>query len=361
VQDHNTPIDVATDAHPNPNIPNTRGSIWHRWEPHVHTPGTVLNDQFTGADAWERYLAKIESATPPIKALGVTDYYSTTTYERVLKARADGRLKNCGLIFPNVEMRLAVGTVKGRWANLHLLVSPEDPHHLEELWRFLSRLSFPAHEDRFNCTKGDLVKLGQKADGRLSGEAALEKGATQFKVSFPELVSLYSESAWARENIVVAVAGSETDGTSGIRDASDTTLRQEIEKFSHVIFASSASQRDFWLGRRSANIELLRARYGGPKPCLHGSDGHDHESAGRPDGDRYSWIKGAVAFDSLRQAIIDPAGRAYVGPNPPFRASPSQVISSVELKGAAWLQTPTVELNPGLVAIMGPAVPARQR
>jgi hypothetical protein len=250
-------------------------------------------------------------------------------------------------------MRLAVGTVKGRWANLHLLVSPEDPHHLEELWRFLSRLSFPAYDDRFNCTASDLIKLGKKADPSLTGEAALEKGATQFKVSFSELVALYSGSAWAKENIIVAVAGSEDDGTSGIRDAADATLRQEIEKFAHIIFASSTSQRDFWLGRKSASVETLRTRYGGLKPCLHGSDGHDHDSAATPTGDRYSWIKGAVAFDSLRQAIIDPAGRAYVGPNPPFRATPSQVISSVNVKGAAWLQTPSLELNAGLIAIIG--------
>lgn len=346
-------IDASADA-PNGNDKlGPRGSMWNRWEPHVHTPGTVLNDQFTGIDAWERYLRKIEYASPTIRALGVTDYYSTSTYERVLTAKSDGRLKDCDLIFPNVEMRLAVGTVKGRWANIHLLVRPEDQNHLEELWRFLSRLSFVAHGDRFNCTKGDLIKLGQKTDAGLTNEAALEKGATQFKVSFPELATLYSESAWAKENIVVAVAGSETDGTSGIRDAADATLRQEIEKFAHVIFASSASQRDFWLGKKSASIEVLHARYGGLKPCLHGSDGHDHQSAAAPDGDRYSWIKGAVTFDSLYQAIIDPGGRAYVGPTPPLRAAPSQVISSVTLNGAEWLQTPTIELNPGLVAIIG--------
>jgi energy-coupling factor transporter ATP-binding protein EcfA2 len=330
-----------------------RGSVWHRWEPHIHTPGTVLNDQFTGPDAWERYLTKIEDATPTIRALGVTDYYSTNTYERVLKARASSRLKNCDLIFANVEMRLAVGTVKGHWANLHLLVSPEDPNHLEELWRFLNRLTFSAHQDSFNCAAGDLIRLGQKADPNLAGQAALEKGATQFKISFPELVTQYSASAWAKANIVVAVAGGETDGTSGIREAADATLRQEIEKFAHVIFASSPSQRDFWLGRKSASVDIVRSRYGGLKPCLHGSDGHDHQSAGTPDGDRYSWIKGAVAFDSLRQAVIDPAGRAFVGPSPPFRASPSQVISSVNVTGAEWLQAPTIELNPGLVAIIG--------
>ncbi|WP_342712750.1 ATP-binding protein [Bradyrhizobium sp. B124] len=157
-----------------------------------------------------------------------------------------------------------------------------------------------------------------------------------------------------KENILIAVAGAETDGTSGIRDANDATLRQEIEKFAHVIFASSPAQRDFWLGRKSGvGVDQLRERYNGCKPCLHGSDAHTQATVAKPDGDRYSWIKGALEFDALRHAYIDPAGRAYVGPRPPFRATPARVIAEIELTGADWAQTPKVALNPGLVAIIG--------
>jgi hypothetical protein len=118
------------------------GSRWYRWEPHIHAPGTVLNDQFKGTDSWEGYLTALEAATPAIRAIGVTDYYSTESYERVCEAKRQGRLPGCDLIFPNIEMRLGIGTVKGKWVNLHLLVSPEAPDHLVELKRFLARLSF---------------------------------------------------------------------------------------------------------------------------------------------------------------------------------------------------------------------------
>ena len=50
---------------------------------------------------------------------------------------------------------------------------------------------------------------------------------------------------------------------------------------------------------------------------MQGSDAHEERTVGVPDGDRYSWIKGAQAFDTLRQACVDPAGRAYVGDEPP--------------------------------------------
>jgi len=129
------------------------GSRWHRWEPHIHAPGTVLNDQFKGPDSWEQYLAALETAAPTIRAVGVTDYYSTETYERVCVEKRNGRLPSCVLLFPNIEMRLGIGTVKGKWVNVHLLVSPEHEDHVIELKRFLSRLSFNAYEDSFAATE----------------------------------------------------------------------------------------------------------------------------------------------------------------------------------------------------------------
>lgn len=332
------------------------GSRWHRWEPHIHAPGTIFNDQFKGPTAWPDYIAGLEAATPAIRAIAVTDYYCTDTYQSVVREmRENGRLSQVELVFPNVELRLDVATVKSRWTNIHLLVSPEDPDHLAEIERFLGRLRFEAHGDYFACSRDDLVKLGRKSKPEHTDDrAAFRHGASQFKVNFGQLREEFHRSDWAEANVLVAVAGAETDGTSGIREASDATLRQEIEKFAHVIFASSPAQRDFWLGRKSGvDEEILRERYNGCKPCLHGSDAHDQAAVAKPHGDRYSWVKGALEFDALRQACIDPAGRAYIGPQPPFRATPARVISTVELTGAPWAETPKLALNPGLVAIIG--------
>jgi RecF/RecN/SMC N terminal domain len=330
------------------------GSRWHRWEPHIHAPGTVLNDQFKGTDSWERYLKALEAATPAIRAIGITDYYSTQSYERVCEAKRQGRLPSCHLIFPNIEMRLGIGTVKGKWVKLHLLVSPENPDHLTEVTRFLARLTFSAYGDWFCCNQGDLIRLGHWSDPRLTDPVLeLQRGSEQFKVSFEQLKQVYAGSAWAQQNILIAVAGSETDGTSGVRDAADATLRQEIEKFAHVIFASSPAQRDFWLGRRNATEDELQRRYGGLKPCMHGSDAHEERTVGIPDAGRYSWVKGALEFDALRQACKDPAGRAFVGVEPPVSTTLSQVIAMVEVTGAPWAMTPRLAFNPGLVAIIG--------
>ena len=330
----------------------SRGSQWKRWEPHIHAPGTVLNNQFK-ADSWEEYLTALETLTPRLEALAVADYYITDTYEKVLRSKESGRLKDVQLIFPNVELRLDVATKSG-FVNIHLLVSPEDSDHIDQLRRILTRLQFQAYGDCFDCTASELIKLGKKIDINITDNlAALRCGATQFKVNFNQLKEVYHKSDWAKKNILVAVAGASGDGTSGLRQAADATIRKEIEAFSHIIFSSNAAQREFWLGQRNANVETLRESYNGCKPCLHGSDSHSIDTVGKPVAERYTWIKGALEFDALRQACIDPEGRAFVGAEPPPSAMPSQVITSATISNASWAQTPEILLNKGLVAIIG--------
>lgn len=331
----------------------TRGAEWRRWEPHIHAPGTVLNNQFGGGDPWETYLATLEARAPTIEALGVTDYYITETYEQLVAHKAAGRLPSVKLIFPNIELRLDVAAKSG-FVNLHLLVSPEDPNHIVEIHRILKRLQFHAFDDCFDCSRDELIRLGRRANPALTDDgSALRHGATQFKVNFDLLRKVIKGNEWAKHNILVAVAGGANDGTSGVRQAADATVRQEIEKFAHIIFSSSPAQREFWLGQRGLTVQQLRDGYEGCKPCLHGSDAHDQAGAGQPDEERFSWIKGAVIFDALRQACIDPFGRAYVGVEPPRCAMPSQTIAEISVDGADWAATPVVPLNPGLVAIIG--------
>jgi hypothetical protein len=327
------------------------GSQWRRWEPHIHTPGTALNDQFKGE--WEQYLTSLEKTSPKIEALAVTDYYLADNYKEIIKHKQQGRLSEIQLIFPNIELRLDAAAKKG-FVNIHLLVSPEDSEHIEQLERILSRLTFQAFGDVFNCNRSDLIRLGKCADAKIiDNNSALSYGATQFKVNFASLKKVYTESDWAKANILIAVAGGSGDGSSGLNQAADKTLRQEIETFAHIIFSGNTKQREFWLGQGGLSVDALKVRYKGCKPCLHGSDAHELDKVGVPDQDRYSWIKGALEFDALRQACIDPEGRAFVGSEPPPSAMPSQVISRVKISNADWAATPDIELNTGLIAIIG--------
>ena len=340
---------------PNSVFVNSRGSLWNRWDPHIHAPGTILGDQYGGSDPWEEFLTRVETSQPTIRALGVTDYYSIDLYQKVRERQAAGRLSDVALIFPNVEMRLGIGTAKGSAVNVHLLFSPEDPQHVELVNRFLSELHFNFQQESYRCERKDLIRLGKAYDKSIRDDhKALEVGSSQFKVNFDELRKAWKGSAWAQENALIAVAGGSTDGTSGInQDNSFTALRQEIEAFSHIIFSGQPQQREFWLGRGAVGPQELTIKWGGRKPCLHGSDAHRNAQVGSPDLDRFCWIKGNPTFEALRQACIEPEGRALVDREPPRGALPSQTISHVEVSKANWLATKLVHLNPGLIAIIG--------
>lgn len=144
------------------NKPIGPGSLWQRWDPHVHAPGTIFNDQFKGD--WDAYFDTLETADPPIRALGITDYYGLDTYRQLLAKRQAGkRLVECELIFPNIELRFSVGTAKA-WINAHLLVCPDDPDHLNHLDRFLQRLTFRTTTGPYCATRTDLIRLGRDLD-----------------------------------------------------------------------------------------------------------------------------------------------------------------------------------------------------
>jgi ABC-type lipoprotein export system ATPase subunit len=334
---------------------DSRGSIWRRWDPHIHTPGTIMNDQF-GPGAWEGYLTRIETSEPRIEALGVTDYCSLDRYVEMLTHVAAGRLSDVHLLFPNVELRLPVETAATKPVNIHLLFSPDQPDHVEQARRFLRGLKFAYLGEQYACEREDLIRLGRKHKPELvEDNAALEAGTNQFKVTPDALKAALESSLWAQENIVIAVAGGSNDGTSGLRsqDASMEATRVEIERMSNIIFSSQPAQRVFWLGEGAAAKEQIESKWGGVKACMHGSDAHDLDAVGNPDDNRYTWIKGDATFESLRQACIEPGERVIVAESPPEGALDYRTIKSLAVAGADWLSTPDLALNRGLVAVIG--------
>ncbi len=79
-----------------------RGSEWRRWDLHVHSPGTALNDQF---GSWDEYIAAIESADPHIAVIGITDYATVRTYKKFLEYRGQRKMPKIILAMPNIEFR----------------------------------------------------------------------------------------------------------------------------------------------------------------------------------------------------------------------------------------------------------------
>lgn len=331
-----------------------RGSEWHRWDPHIHTPSTLLSNSFRGD--WNGYLQAIETARPMVEALGITDYCNIESYKSFLEHQAKGRALNVRFAFPNVEFRFDIQTERKRGINVHLLFSPEDPKHVREIERALGEFSF-VYKKKYRCTVADLADLGRALDPNQADErAALAAGAEQFKLSFEELKQLFARDAWVRENCLVAVAASAVDGTAGLQnDSAFKALRSELQAFAHIIFSSQEGDRDFWLGRKVGyDRAAIEREYRSRKPCLHGSDAHAQTGVLEPINDRRCWIRANLSFMGLRQTLLEPESRVHIGAEPPPGPPPSHCLSRLVVSGAPWLKTPSVSLNDGLVAIIGP-------
>lgn len=335
---------------------NPVGSLWNRWDPHIHTPGTALNDQFTGGEKWTEFFQKLDDADPPIRALGITDYCTIERYKEVLALRKGDTLPKVGLLFPNVELRLSLETRRSSAVNIHLLFDPAPEDHIEQIERFLLELEFTFRDAPYRCTASDLVRLGRAFKPDCSDDSvALREGANQFKVEFSQLRQVWKKNPWVQEHALIAVAGGEKDGTSGLRDKSSSFAahRQEIEAYSHIIFSSNPKQIDFWLGKGPASLDQLERDWKGPKPCLHGSDAHNLDKVGVPSEDRFCWIKGDLSFETLRQACLEPEGRVHIGKAPPSGPLKSHTVDYLEVNSAPWLSNRKIRLNPGLVAVIG--------
>ena len=337
-------------------IDTSRGALWHRWDPHIHAPGTAMNDQYSGNDPWPEFISQVDKQDPPIRVLGITDYFLIDTYEKAMHAKAAGSLTGVGLLIPNVEIRLSLGTGTNSAINAHLLFSPEDKDHLERIRRLMATFKFRHQKDEFRCERSELIRLGRAHDSTIFDDGpALTAGVNLFKIDFEVLRETWETNDWFRGNCLVAVAVGERDGTSGLRDADSSfaAVRTNIEAFAHIIFSGNPKQAAFYTGKGSATLEELNTKWDGVKPCLHGSDAHEHGKVGKPAMDRFCWLKGALTFDTLRQACMNPEGRAFIGEAPPCGALPSNAIRTVSVSNATWMSPSTIELNPGLIAIIG--------
>ena len=306
-----------------------RGSIWRRWDLHVHTPDTVLNNQF---GSWDDFLAEIED-NPDIKVIGVTDYMVIGGYSTLRKAKADGRLPDVEMLLPNIEFRLAPQNNKGAAVNIHVLVSPDDPDHEAKILQALSHLTWQYKEDKYSCVPQQLIALGKAINPKITDDkVALAEGVKAFKIDFSVFRDWYKNEGWLNKNSLIACAAGD-DGLSGFtQEGGWLALREEISRFINVIDCGRPGERNFWLGKGSEKDRETMKALGGMKPCIHGSDAHETKKVFKPDQDRFCWIKADTTFEGLKQIMYEPEDRVYIGPTAPGLHDNSRVIREVRIE-----------------------------
>jgi predicted ATPase len=331
-----------------------RGSIWRKWDIHLHTPGTAKNDQFgTESDElWNQYIEKIEQSDMAV--IGVTDYFSMDNYYKLKNYQDNkGRLKRITLL-PNVEMRITPVANKKEPINIHAIFNPK--LQKEEIDReFFRKLSFEYHEKHYDCTKSSLIDLGKDICDNTNNNDRKhfwKFGISKYCISYEDLFKVLKQNFF-RNNVIVAVSNGSHDGLSGLNGQTSLSgVQEEIYRKSNIIFSGCEGDIKYFLGKGKDGPEEIIRRCGKLMPCMRGSDAHTMDNVcAFPDG-RYTWVKADPTFEGLRQVCLEPEDRVKICSMIPDSKPRYQVVDNIELHEKGFWQC-RIYMNPNLNTIIG--------
>ncbi|MCL1056474.1 hypothetical protein L2729_00525 [Shewanella gelidimarina] len=331
------------------------GSEWRRWDLHVHTPDSVLETQFKSD--WDAYITAIEDNDSDISVIGITDYYSISGYEKVLAYRQAGRMGNITTVIPNIEFRITPTTDKNKGINIHILIDPDDPNHVDNIKIALSRLIINYHGQNYACVEDQLRAYGQAISPQTESckVASLKVGINNFKPSYDVFKKWYNEEKWLKENSIVVAANGSNDGVSGIKDGGFTGTKKDIYQFIDMVFSATPSDINYFTGQGTKSKKDIVREIGRLVPCVHGSDAHSIDKLFEPDHKRYCWIKADPTFNGLKQVVYEP-DRAFIGELSPETKSEYQTIKRVRYidnSGKNKFPNKWIPLNKDLNTIIG--------
>lgn len=265
---------------------NQTTSTWRKWDLHVHTPESHLNQDFNGNfDSYFKTLfnTAIEN---DIAAIGPTDYFTIDGYKKIrqylndsakLNALFDsdlGKIKKIKqiLVLPNIELRLNF-LVNNNKAVFHIIFS--DQLAIDDIERnFLHKLSFintVAPANRRNLTTDNLMALGKQLtnDTSLSTGSYLKIAMANISLDLADICEVLNSQPSIFKGHYLFCTPCYDDITSVDWLVPANKLRKDLIENCNFIFASDKKTVAWSLAEMS-------------KPSLHGCDAHIDSDIFRP-------------------------------------------------------------------------------
>jgi len=345
----------------------SRGSVWRKWDLHIHTPASFHHEyKFEGeaekerpqGDIWEKYVRELERVHG-IAVIGIADYFGIEGYQKALQYRESGRLQNFNLVLPNIEFRLDT-FVGDRAINYHVIFSDEiqieniEKEFLQEL-----HVKAPNAEARPLC-KGNIELIGRtlkEQHASFKGKPDYVVGCENITVSLEEIRDTLEKKRSLFRGMYLSVLA-EAEWSLLDWDGRSHLTRKNILFPSHAIFSANPNTREWALGKRGSTPDEFVEEFGSLKPCLHGSDAHSFERLCRPDKDRFCWIKADCTFEGLRQILYEPEERVRIQAECPEYRKSIYSLSSVAI-GDSWvskdlsIEECKIPLNKNLIVVTG--------
>ena len=293
-----------------------RGSEWRKWDLHVHTASS-FDYKYKENDADEVLVEAWKNQD--IKAVAITDHFIIDA-NRIKHIR---ELVNDEItVFPGVELR----TDKGG-TNIHVILIFDDKISIEELSRDF-----------------ESIMLRQKAKPNQHSNENIYWDYEDIK-----------EFAKMHNGLISIHAGKKSNGLDEmITNALAVNMAVKCEYAESVDMFEGSKKQDL-IDYRDHVFKFITER-----PVLICSDNHNPKNYKLKEN---LWIKADRSFEGLKQAVIHPRERVYIGEEPPkitsIRRNPEKYISNVIVrKREEFLNEDTwfdfdIKLNPGLTTVIG--------
>jgi len=319
-----------------------RGSIWRKWDLHVHTPDSLI-PAYGGAGDWDKFIDALSKLPPEFKVIGINDYIFLDGYKKVVAAKVAGKLPNIELLLPVIELRLDKfgGSKSGlSRVNYHIIFSNEiDPDTIES--QFLSALCSkycltPEFDSLRTSGKWAAVPTRKSIEdlGRLIIESVPIEKRAEFHTPVIEGFNNLCLSLNAIQDVLKShyfvgktlTAVGKTEWADIKWNDQSIADKKTIINSADMVFISSATVGDWTKAQKSLTDSEVNDH------LLDCSDAHRYADSTDKDrlGKCFTWIKADPTFEGLRQALIEYPSRVYVGDAPPVE--PVLQIKKVELK-----------------------------
>lgn len=356
-----------------------RGSEWRKWDLHVHTPGTKLNNGYSlseldqeeinranelyekcknmsvvnrvneqRAKEWLLWIDTIHNSD--ISVVGVTDYYSLENFflacdlYNIYKKIESVREGESVVFFPNLEFRTNDRMNKDpddyNYVNAHILFTPEITVDNWEAFKHNLKI-------KKSTGVGGAYTLADIKDSASADGATIPKDNV-----VDSLISVFGDNY---RNFCVLVVSGRKDGISMGENGGGLKTNSIFDEYVYMfdgIFSMSAGDIRHWL-----KSDDLR----GAKPCFGGSDAHNFrdlkKKLGKQGEDRHcswktTWIKADPTFEGFLQVFIEPGERVKIQETEPDSKRDYAWIKEVSFKNKKMFPE-NLPLNKNLNSVIG--------
>lgn len=352
------------------------GSIWRKWDFHVHTPYSILNNNYgfnpfeIGEDeleaSFDNFFKRLftEAVENNIAAIGITDYFMIEGYKRIKEyLSSPEKMKACFpdaelrskvesiYVFPNIELRLDTFVGKGSSSvNYHVMFSDAVSERAIEQ-NFLHQLQFK-HDagGEKSLTLENIIEFGKTIKDKNGNKGSdLQVGLENVTVGYDTILKVLKKDASFEGKYLIAIPVDE-DLSQIQWSGRDYQTRLNLYKQAHVFFTANKKTVKWALAEGEEESRIRE--FGSIKPCIWGSDAHEYERLFKPADDKYCWLKTGLSFEGLKQILYEPFARVRIQKDQPNEKDPHQVIERIVFDDENFQRTPIV-FNDSLTCIIG--------